>query len=195
MQIAEERHRSEVISRPEVRSKPTPDRISHPIKRTTRTASHTDTSPCRRAALRIRHSASPNVILARGVTRAPLTCQLMSKLMRGVNVEGVVRWTLTLKEWLTPEQRLEYEHRSYFEERSSHTGKRYRIRPGRQMNVDQLDGRGHRVAILCFLPESHVPVSDVMLAQKLRLRRRTCHFKCGNPALTSSAPLRTVLTC
>ena len=42
-----------------------------PDQRTTRTASHTDTSPCRRAALRIRHSASPNVILAPGVTRAP----------------------------------------------------------------------------------------------------------------------------
>lgn len=41
-----------------------------PDQRTTRTASHTDTSPCRRAALRIRHSASPNVILARRVTRA-----------------------------------------------------------------------------------------------------------------------------
>jgi hypothetical protein len=95
----------------------------------------------------------------------------MSKLMRGVNVEGVVRWTLTLKEWLTPEQRLEYEHRSYFEVSSSHTGKRYRIRPGRQMNVDQLDGRGHRVAILCFLPERHVPVSDVMLAQKIALEK------------------------
>jgi hypothetical protein len=37
------------------------------------------------------------------------------------------------------------------------------------MNVHQLDECGHRVAILCFLPERYVPVSDVMLAQKIAL--------------------------
>jgi hypothetical protein len=36
------------------------------------------------------------------------------------------------------------------------------------MNVEQLDERGHRAATLCFLPEN-VPVSDVMLAQKIML--------------------------
>ena len=49
------------------------------------------------------------------------------------------------------------------------TGKRYRIRSGRQMNVEQLDECGHLVATLCFLPEKYVPVSDVMLAQKIAL--------------------------
>jgi hypothetical protein len=53
--------------------------------------------------------------------------------------------------------------------RGSHSGKRYRIRSGRQMNVDQLDEGGHLVATLCFLPERYVPVSDVMLAQKIAL--------------------------
>ena len=47
--------------------------------------------------------------------------------------------------------------------------KRYRIHPGRQMNVDQLDERGRQVETLCFLPEKYVPVSDVMLAQKIML--------------------------
>ena len=37
------------------------------------------------------------------------------------------------------------------------------------MNVDQLDERGRRVDVLCFLPEKYVPVSDVMLAQKIML--------------------------
>ena len=37
------------------------------------------------------------------------------------------------------------------------------------MNVDQLDERGRQVETLCFLPEKYVPVSDVMLAQKIML--------------------------
>jgi hypothetical protein len=79
------------------------------------------------------------------------------------------RASTLLKEWLTPEQCSKYERRGYFEVRGSHSGKRYRIRSGRQMNVDQLDEGGHLVATLCFLPEKYVPVSDVMLAQKIAL--------------------------
>jgi hypothetical protein len=79
------------------------------------------------------------------------------------------RASTLLKEWLTPEQCSEYERRGYFEARGSHSRKRYRIRSGRQMNVDQLDEGGHLVATLCFLPERYVPVSDVMLAQKIAL--------------------------
>ena len=81
-------------------------------------------------------------------------------------MEGI---TLTLKEWLTREQCIQYQRLGYFEVRGSHSGKRYRIRPARQMNVDQLDERGRRVDVLCFLPEKYVPVSDVMLAQKIML--------------------------
>ena len=60
------------------------------------------------------------------------------------------RASTLLKEWLTPEQCSEYERRGYFQVRGSHTGKRYRIRSGRQMNVDQLDEGGHlqRVPII-----------------------------------------------
>ena len=79
------------------------------------------------------------------------------------------RASTLLKEWLTPEQCTKYERRGYFEVRGSHTGKRYRIRSARQMNVDQLDDGGRRVAVICFLPAKYVPVSDVMLAQKIVL--------------------------
>ena len=74
-----------------------------------------------------------------------------------------------LKEWLTRDQCVQYECVGYFEVRGSHSGKRYRIRPDRQMNVDQLDESGCRVAVVCFLPEKYLPVSDVMLAQKIVL--------------------------
>ena len=79
------------------------------------------------------------------------------------------RASTLLKEWLTREQCIQYQRLGYFEVRGSHSGKRYRIRPARQMNVDQLDERGRRVDVLCFLPEKYVPVSDVMLAQKIML--------------------------
>jgi hypothetical protein len=79
------------------------------------------------------------------------------------------RASTLLKEWLTREQCIQYQRLGYFEVTGSHSGKRYRIHPGRQMNVDQLDERGRQVETLCFLPEKYVPVSDVMLAQKIML--------------------------
>ena len=78
------------------------------------------------------------------------------------------RASTLLKEWLSPEQCLQYKRWGYFEVRGSHSGMRYRIRCARQTNVEQLDERGHAAACLCFLPEN-VPVSDVMLAQKIML--------------------------
>jgi hypothetical protein len=74
-----------------------------------------------------------------------------------------------LKEWLTQEQCIEYERRGYFEVKGSVTGTRYRIRSAPQMNVEQLDEHGSRVASLCFLPIGCLPVSDLMLAQKITL--------------------------
>jgi hypothetical protein len=57
----------------------------------------------------------------------------------------------------------------YFEVTGCDTGKRYRIRFGCQLNVEELDHRGRRVRVLCFLPEGSVPAGDVMLAQKVAL--------------------------
>ena len=74
-----------------------------------------------------------------------------------------------LKEWLSPTQRAQYERTRNFEVQGSHSGKRYRIRSARQMNVDELDDCGRRIAVWCFLPAENVPVGDVMLAQKIVL--------------------------
>jgi hypothetical protein len=43
-----------------------------------------------------------------------------------------------LNEWLCPEQRATLERHGYFEVRGCHTGKRYRIRRGRNMNIEEL---------------------------------------------------------
>jgi hypothetical protein len=37
------------------------------------------------------------------------------------------------------------------------------------MNIDELDGRGARVAVWCFGPEGQLPIGDVILAQKIAL--------------------------
>jgi hypothetical protein len=74
-----------------------------------------------------------------------------------------------LKEWLSPEQVARLKHYGYFEVRGSHSGKCYRIRRGRNMNIDELDDDGSRVAVWCFGPAGHLPLGDSMLAQKIAL--------------------------
>jgi hypothetical protein len=70
---------------------------------------------------------------------------------------------------LSAVQREQYETRGYFEVVGGDTGKHYRIRRGHQLNVEELDEKGRRLRLLCFMPEGSVPVGDIMLAQKLSL--------------------------
>jgi hypothetical protein len=74
-----------------------------------------------------------------------------------------------LKEWLSPEQIARFESYGYFEVSGSHSGKCYRIRRDRNMNIDELDGDGSRVAVWCFGPVGQLPLGDNMLAQKIAL--------------------------
>ena len=70
---------------------------------------------------------------------------------------------------LSAAQRAQFESCGYFEVTGGVTRKRYRIRRGCQMNVEELDQKGRRVRLLCFVPEGQVPIADVMLAQKIAL--------------------------
>ena len=74
-----------------------------------------------------------------------------------------------LSEILSPDQRAQYSAYGYFEVNGGQTGKRYRIKAGSQMNVEELDASGRRVRRLCFLPRGGVPIGDIMVAQKLAL--------------------------
>jgi len=47
-----------------------------------------------------------------------------------------------LREWLSSEQRTQYDAHNYFEVKGCHTGKRYRIRQGIVANVEELDDAG-----------------------------------------------------
>lgn len=83
--------------------------------------------------------------------------------------EAHVRGMRLLRENLTPLQRQQYDRYGYFEVIGGKTGKRYRIRHGRSMNIDQLDRNGRRVCGWCFFPEGNLVTGDVMLAQKTAL--------------------------
>ena len=70
---------------------------------------------------------------------------------------------------LSPAQRGQYAKHCSFDVTGGDTGRRYRIRHGNMMNVQQLDQNGTVVQLLCFSPRGLLPVGDVMLAQKLAL--------------------------
>jgi hypothetical protein len=74
-----------------------------------------------------------------------------------------------LKHWLSPAQLAQYQDHRHFEVTGCHSGKRYRIRQTRQMNVDELDEQGLRTVAWCFGPEGALPIGDIMLAQKIAL--------------------------
>src|SRR4051812_9522587 len=75
--------------------------------------------------------------------------------------EAEQRGIQLLSEHLSREQRIDYETRGYFHVTGGDTGKRYRIQRGHLMNVEQLDQRGNRVRLLCFMPKGGVPMGDV----------------------------------
>jgi hypothetical protein len=70
-----------------------------------------------------------------------------------------------LKEWLSPAQRAQFERSGHFEVVGSRTGKHYRVRHNRVVNIDELDERGAQVATWCFGPEGSLPRGDIMLVQ------------------------------
>jgi hypothetical protein len=84
-------------------------------------------------------------------------------------IEAEMRASQLLTDNLSPDQRLQFDAHVYFDVTGGTTGKRHRIRPGNQMNVEELDERGRRVHLLCFVPGGRVPTGDIMLAQKIAL--------------------------
>jgi hypothetical protein len=102
---------------------------------------------------------------------AILTCLLLLGHVREVSQRRTAeeKGLALLKQWLSPAQLTQYEKYHYFEVTGGDSGKHYRIRPTRQMNVDELDQHGVRTVSYCFGPEGELPIGDVMLAQKIAL--------------------------
>jgi hypothetical protein len=95
---------------------------------------------------------------------------LLARCWRAVRIEtAAARGTALLNEWLSPEQRVQFEATQSFEVVGCHTGKRYRIRYGAATNVFETDETGCPVMGWCFLPSGGLVPGDVMLAQKIAL--------------------------
>jgi hypothetical protein len=84
-------------------------------------------------------------------------------------VDPLGRSLALLDENLSTAQRQQHAASRFFDVIGGSTGKRYRIHPGRAMNVVELDRESRPVATLCFFPAGRLPQGDVMLAQKMAL--------------------------
>jgi hypothetical protein len=74
-----------------------------------------------------------------------------------------------LRQWLSPDQAEQYDKYQRFDVVGSDTGKRYRIRRGAAMNIEELAADGYVTRRWCFAPEGASAIGDVMLAQKIAL--------------------------
>jgi hypothetical protein len=74
-----------------------------------------------------------------------------------------------LQDWLSPEQRAQYDKYRYFEVVGCHSRRRYRIRHGTASNIVELDNKGRPILGWCFVPRDNLASGDVMLAQKIAL--------------------------
>jgi hypothetical protein len=86
-----------------------------------------------------------------------------------------------LREWLSPEQRAEFDAKRYFDVIGCDSGKRYRIHYGAMTNVHEIGNDGLPLAGWCFVPKGALAAGDVMLAQKIALETYEC---------SPSAPLK-----
>ena len=109
--------------------------------------------------------------LSLGAVLITLTCALVLRHVHEVSRRRTAeeKGLTLLRQWLSPAQLAQYEKYGYFEVMGGESGKHYRIRPTRQMNVDELDQHGARTAAWCFGPDGELPIGDVMLAQKIAL--------------------------
>jgi hypothetical protein len=96
---------------------------------------------------------------------------------RGVNL---------LREWLSPEQRAQFDAKRYFDVIGCDSGKRYRIHYGETTNVNEIGDDGLPSVGWCFMPEGSLVAGDAMLAQKIALE--TCEY--GALKVANKCPIR-----
>jgi hypothetical protein len=96
----------------------------------------------------------------------------LRKLYRKVLAENTseARGLRLMRDWLSPDQREQFDDSGYFEVVGCDSGKRYRIYYGIvPPNVYEIDYAGRLKIGLCFMPLGRLPAGDVILAQKVAL--------------------------
>jgi hypothetical protein len=93
--------------------------------------------------------------------------RLYRSLVRSKNPEE--RGRRLLRQWLSAEQRRQFDTLNFFEVVGSDTGRRFRIQYGSAANVGELNEAGRLIMGWCFVPRGQLVPGDVMLAQKIAL--------------------------
>jgi|SRR5580693_6799041 hypothetical protein len=79
-----------------------------------------------------------------------------------------------MRNWLSAEQRAQFDRFGYFDVRGSVSGKKYRIHFGVSANIQEIGDDGKAFCGWCFAPDRHLVPGDVMLAQKIALETSEC---------------------
>jgi hypothetical protein len=95
-----------------------------------------------------------------------------------------------LRDWLSPDQRAQFDAKGYFDVTGSHTGRRYRVHQGTMSNVWELDEKMELKTGLCFVPERPLAACDVMLAQKIALETNEAAVLAIAKSFSSRLPSR-----
>lgn len=74
-----------------------------------------------------------------------------------------------LRDNLSAEQLEEFARQRSFLVTGGQSGRRYRIRRGWSMNIDEINEAGEVLRTWCFYPTGRLSTGDVMLAQKIAL--------------------------
>ena len=114
-----------------------------------------------------------DLLLAAGFTVLVIFCAMIVALLAQVPAQRrkvEQRAYTLLKEWLSPEQLARFEVHGHFEVRGSHSGKCYRIRDRRFMNIDELDKDGPRLRSGASAPRGAFPSVILCWHRRSRLR-------------------------
>jgi hypothetical protein len=115
--------------------------------------------------------ASAGCIIQRLWSQSLRRLQGLGERYRSWTSEGVceARGEALLRDWLSSEQRAQFDANGWFDVIGGQSGKRYRIHRGIAANVHEIDGNGRPIVGWCFVPSGHLVAGDVMLAQKIAL--------------------------
>jgi hypothetical protein len=92
----------------------------------------------------------------------------LSRIFSGENTREA-RGLRLLRNWLSSEQRAQFDANRYFDVIGCDSGSRYRIHYGAMSNVYEIDAAGCPRVGWCFVPVGYLVAGDVMLAQKIAL--------------------------
>jgi len=107
--------------------------------------------------------------LWRSLAEGARKVQAWRERLRTVEDIPEARGITLLREWLSPEQKTQFDGSKCFDVVGCDSRKRYRICQGRGTNVHEIDDAGRPVMGWCFVPSGHLVAGDVMLAQKIAL--------------------------